>query len=223
MQAYTFLFLSVTGAVETFVSDWLPDANNLEEYDSSNYITPQSNLFEDPVLFTNENQATNFEDQILFDPSPLNQPWDLFADTSDDCSDIFLNKNRLKKREGAVCAAAKKNTRKSRLGIPTLQDIEAEERAGAAAESNQPLCPPIDHPDAVEAVCSSGDADDEGNSAVYPGALILANCDRRTSKFYFPLSFTAPVPAAFWPIYCAFPTKLCEKLRKEEKKEKIFS
>lgn len=217
MQAYIFLFLSVTSAVDGFVSDWLPDANNLGEYDPSNYITPQSNLFEDPVIFTDENQAISSEDQIPFDPSSLNPPWGLFADTSGDCSDIFLNKNRLKKRQGAVCAAAKRNTRNSRLGVPTLQDIEAQERAGAAAESNQPQCPPKDHPNAVEAVCSSGDANDEGNSAVYPGALILANCERRTSSFYFPLSFTTFWPAAFWSLYCTFPAKLRETLREEGK------
>lgn len=199
MQGYIFfLFLSVTGgAGGTSFSDWLPDAsnnndNNLDEYNPSDYITPpQSNLFfDDPILFTNtneNNQALAFEeDQMMIplDLTSLNPPWNLFADTSDDCSDNFLNKNknRLKKREGAICAStAKKKPGKSRLGFPTLQDIEAqEEAAAAAAESDQnPQCPPKNHPQAVEAVCSSENPNDYGNSAVYEGALILANCERR--------------------------------------------
>ena len=190
MQAHVFLFLSVAGAVETSFLDWLPDANNLEEYNPIDYITTQSNTFEDPVLFTNENQALTFEDQIPFDLNPLDPTWEFSADTSGDCSDVLVlfNKNRFKKREGTSCAASQKKTRKSRLGIPTLQEIEAQEALGATGvtgESSQPQCPLKDHPEAVEAVCSSGDPNDMGNSIVYAGALIIANCERRMYDFFF--------------------------------------
>lgn len=191
MQAHIFLFLSVAGAVETSFLDWLPDANNLEEYNPVEYITTQSSSSEDHILFTNENQALTFEDQIPFDLNPLDPTWDLFADTSGDCSDVLVpfSKSRYRKREGAFCAASQKKTRKSRLGIPTLQEIEAQEAlratgmAGAAGESSQTQCPPKDHPEAIEAVCSSGDPNDMGNSMVFAGALILANCERRMYDF----------------------------------------
>lgn len=194
MRAYILLFLSVTGAVETFSSDWLPDVDNLEEYNSVEYTTDQSNLYEDPSLFANETPPLTFDNQTPLDTNSLSSPWDLLAEISDDCSDLPFNKNRLKDRRGTVCAA-KKKTRKSQLGIPTLQEVEAQLAADAADKSNQPQCPSKYHPEATEAVCSSGDPNDEGSRAVYEGALILVNCERRMSHpfpFFPGLRFNMP-------------------------------
>lgn len=219
VRAYIFLFLSVTGAAEGFFSDWLPDANNLEEYNPVEYPTTQSNLFEDLFLFANEDYALTFQDQIPLDINSLNPSWDLFADTSDDCSDVLvsINRNRLKRREGTVCAAAKKKTRKSRLEIPTLQETEAQLAAGAARESNQPQCPPKLHPETVETVYNSGDPNDEGNSAVYEGALILVNCERRTSDLSFSfVAFIHPISPPQRLLHlgvCSFSIRSVEKVR----------
>lgn len=193
MQAYLFLFLSVASAVEDSFSGWLTDTDNLGEDNSVDYITTPSSSFEDPFLFANENPdpALFFEDQAPADANSLNySPWDLFADTSDDCLlpyDVLLNKNRLKKRQETTCAAAKKKTQNPRLGNrPTLPDFETQIQAiDAAGKSNQLYCPPNDHPEAVEAVCSSGDPNEEGRSSVYAGASILVNCERRMPEFFF--------------------------------------
>ena len=238
MRTYIFLFLSIISAFETSFSDGLTDANNLEDYNFFEYPTTQpdlfhfddypttqsdlfhfveypttqSDLFQDPFLFENENDAPPFEDQVPLNTNSLDSPWDIFADTSDDCSDVLLNKTRLKRRQGTFCAA-KKKTRKSKLEIPTLQEIEAQVAATAADGSNQSQCPPEAHPSAIEAVCSSGDLNDEGNSAVYEGAFVLANCERRMSPF---LLFPVLVPLSlvllrFGVIYSVFTHLINEK------------
>ena len=184
---FIFLVLSVASATESIFADWLPEVNSLGEYNLDESINTQSDLYEDPLLFTPENPSPDlFESQ-----SALDAPFNLFADTSsfdDECAEqIFFKKRprRQRREAGAVCSKRKKKQQQQQqlpnLGIPTLSEIEAQ-IAGTAATAeglSQARCPLPDHPDATEAVCSSGDPNDERTSAVFPNAMILLNCERR--------------------------------------------
>lgn len=176
------LLLQVIRAAESIFPDWSTETNNFGEPDIDEPIATQSDLYEDPFFFTNEDSHLIFDSLITPDP-PLDLPTDNYYSECPNESTL-TSRPRRRRRQGTMCSAKQNTQRIPLLQNPTLKDIEAQIAGTAAAgNSNQLWCPPFDHPEAAEAVCSSGNPGDEAGSFVFLGASTLTNCERRECLF----------------------------------------